>query len=182
MQQDSKRIPRNVELVVQSSAWRCYTDDEYKAKNIKLQEDISDCDILMGIKEVPKELLIPGKTYLFFSHTIKKQPHNRELLKTILSKNIRLIDYECMVDPQGNRVIGFGRFAGIVGAYNGLMAYGLKYNLYKLKPAHLSHDKKENLRLHLKIWRTLPNIQDLLLLHWRRLSELLMALAKLLAQ
>ena len=147
----------NVELVVQPSDWRCYTDAEYKTANVKIQEDISGCDILIGIKEVPKETLIPGKTYLFFSHTIKKQPHNRELLKTILSKNIRLIDYECMVDKDGNRVIGFGRFAGIVGAYNGLMAYGLKYNIYKLKPAHLCHDKKE-LFEHLKS-ANLPNIK-----------------------
>ncbi len=133
----------NAKLVIQPSDWRCYSNDEYKEKGIKVQEDISSCDILMGIKEVPKENLIPGKEYLFFSHTIKKQAHNRELLKTILSKKITLIDYECMVDPHGNRVIGFGRFAGLVGAYNGLMAYGLKYNIYKLKAAHLCHDKKE---------------------------------------
>src|ERR1051325_7366811 len=122
-----------------------------------MQEDISDCDILIGITEVPKSELIDGKTYLFFSHTIKKQPHNRELLRTILSKHIRLIDYETMVDPQGNRVIGFGRYAGIVGAYNGLMAYGMKYNLFKLKPAHLSHDKQE-LFEHLKS-ANLPKIK-----------------------
>ena len=113
------------------------------AAGITLKEDISDCDILMGIKEVPKHYLIPGKKYFFFSHTIKKQPHNRELLKTILEKKVQLIDYECLVDPNGNRVIGFGRFAGIVGAYNGLMAYGKKYSLFDLKPAHLCHDKKE---------------------------------------
>src|SRR5207253_3251383 len=85
----------------------------------------------------------PGKKYLFFSHTIKKQPRNKTLLQNILENKITLIDYECLVDPQGNRIIGFGRFAGIVGAYNGLMAYGKKYNLFDLKPANLCHDKKE---------------------------------------
>ncbi len=147
----------HVDLVVQSSEWRSYTDQEYKAEKITVKEDISDCDIMMGIKEVPKEALIPGKQYFFFSHTIKKQPHNRELLRTILSKKINLVDYECIVDAEGNRVIGFGRFAGIVGAYNGLMAYGMKYNLFKLKPVHLSHDKKEVFE-HLKS-ANLPNIK-----------------------
>lgn len=133
----------NVELVVQPSEWRAFKDEEYSHAGIKLQEDVSDCDILAGIKEVPKPKLLEGKKYLFFSHTIKKQPHNRELLREVLSKKITLVDYECLVDPNGNRVIGFGRFAGIVGAYNGLMAYGKKYHLFDLKPAHLSHDKKE---------------------------------------
>jgi hypothetical protein len=133
----------HVELVVQPSEWRAYKDEEYLFAGVKIQEDLQDCDILMGIKEVPKDKLIPNKKYVFFSHTIKQQPHNRELLRTIMQKQITLIDYECMVDQHGNRIIGFGRFAGIVGAYNGLMAYGKKYHLYDLKPAHLSHDKKE---------------------------------------
>lgn len=134
---------KNVELVVQPSDYRCYSNDEYLKAGVVLKEDISDCDILMGIKEVPKEKLLEGKKYLFFSHTIKKQPHNRELLRATLSKKIQLIDYECMVDPNENRIIGFGRYAGIVGAYNGIMAYGLKYKMFDLKPAHLSKDKKE---------------------------------------
>jgi saccharopine dehydrogenase (NAD+, L-lysine-forming) len=138
----SKEFP-NVELIIQPSEWRSFKDEEYVKAGVMLKEDVSDCDILIGIKEVPKQELIPGKKYLFFSHTIKKQPHNRELLRTILQKKITLIDYECMVDTNDNRIIGFGRFAGIVGAYNGLMAYGLKYHLYNLKPANLCHDKKE---------------------------------------
>lgn len=132
-----------VEIVIQPSEWRCFSDEEYAKAGIKFQEDVSDCDILLGIKEVPQPDLIRGKKYLFFSHTIKKQPHNRQLLQTILAKKITLIDYECLVDAHDNRIIGFGRFAGIVGAYNGLMAYGLKYHLFDLKPAHLCHDKKE---------------------------------------
>ncbi|CAN5570371.1 NAD(P)-dependent oxidoreductase [soil metagenome] len=134
---------QGVELIIQPSDWRAFKNEEYQNEGIALQEDVSDCDILIGIKEVPKQQLMEGKKYLFFSHTIKKQPHNKELLKTIIRKNITLVDYECLVDPNGNRVIGFGRFAGIVGAYNGLMAYGKKYHLFDLKPANESHDKKE---------------------------------------
>ena len=137
-----KEFP-GVEIVIQPCEYRCYKNEEYAAAGITLQEDVSDCDILMGLKEVPKQSLVSGKKYFFFSHTIKKQPHNKGLLKTILEKKVQLIDYECLVDPHGNRVIGFGRYAGIVGAYNGVMAYGKKYNLFDLKPAHLCFDKKE---------------------------------------
>jgi saccharopine dehydrogenase (NAD+, L-lysine-forming) len=133
----------HVEVVVQTSDWRAFKDDEYSAAGIAVTEDISSCDILLGIKEVPKSELIDGKTYLFFSHTIKKQPYNRALLQKLTEKKIQMVDYECLVDRQGNRIIGFGRYAGIVGAYNGVMGYGLKYNLFDLKPAHLCHDKKE---------------------------------------
>ncbi|MCX6292582.1 MAG: NAD(P)-dependent oxidoreductase [Bacteroidetes bacterium] len=152
----TKEFP-DVNLVVQPSDWRSFKNEEYEKAGIVLQEDMSDCDILIGIKEVPKPDLVPGKKYLFFSHTIKKQPHNRELLKMILAKKITLIDYECMVDTHNNRIIGFGRYAGIVGAYNGLMAYGLKYNLFNLKPAHLCHDKKE--LFHQLESANLPNIK-----------------------
>ena len=100
-----------------------------------------------------------GKKYCFFSHTIKKQPHNRELLRNIMEKKITLVDYECLVDLHDNRIIGFGRFAGIVGAYNGMMAYGLKYGLFKLKPAQMRHDKKELFEALDKI--NLPNIKNL---------------------
>ncbi len=136
----------DLELKVQPCSFRCYSDDEYRAHGIPLVEDLSDCDILMGIKEVPKDFLIENKKYLFFSHTIKKQSQNKGLLQAVIKKNIQLIDYECLTDKQEHRVIGFGRFAGIVGAYNGIMAYGLKYGLYDLKPAHLCHDKKELFR------------------------------------
>lgn len=133
----------SLQLVVQPSPHRCYTDEEYQRQGVQLQEDLSGCDLLMGVKEVPVERLIPGRKYLFFSHTIKKQEHNRGLLKAVLNKHIELIDYECLVDREGHRVIGFGRYAGLVGAYNGIMAYGLKYGLFELKPAHRCHDKKE---------------------------------------
>jgi saccharopine dehydrogenase (NAD+, L-lysine forming) len=134
---------KNLQLVVQPSNWRSYSDSEYDANGITLQENLADCDIIMGVKEVPKELLIEGKIYFFFSHTIKKQMHNQLLLKALVDSKIQMVDYECLVDQHGNRVIGFGRYAGIVGAYNGLMGYGKKYGLFDLKPAELCKDKKE---------------------------------------
>lgn len=121
-----------VEVVVEPSAIRSFTDEEYTDQGITLQEDLSDCDILLGVKEVPVSVLLPGKTYFFFSHTIKKQEHNRQLLQTILDKKIRLIDYEVITDQTGKRLIAFGRFAGMVGAHNGVMTYGLRTRAFHL--------------------------------------------------
>jgi saccharopine dehydrogenase (NAD+, L-lysine forming) len=133
----------NVEIVVQPSRIRCYTDEEYTFFGIPLQEDLSGCDVLMGVKEVPVDKLIPGKTYFFFSHTIKKQPHNQKLMKALIQKKITMVDYETLTDKRNNRIIGFGRYAGMVGAYNGILAYGLKYDLFRIKPAHQCRDKAE---------------------------------------
>ena len=133
----------NIEIYVQSSKFRCYSDKEYISNNISVSEDISFCDIFFGIKEVPSNNLIANKTYFFFSHTIKKQDYNRNLLKNIISLNIRMIDYEVLKFKDGKRILGFGRYAGIIGAYNGLLAYGLKTNLFDLKPAHLCLNRKE---------------------------------------
>jgi len=124
-----------IDLVVQPSAIRCFSDDLYEAQGIKLQEDLSDRDILFGVKEVPLGMLIEDKTYFFFSHTHKLQPYNRKLINAIIDKNIKMIDYECLVFPTGSRVLGFGRFAGIVGAYNGMIAYGKKYGTHDIKKA-----------------------------------------------
>jgi alanine dehydrogenase len=127
---------KNVQVVVQSSQVRCFRDEEYLKNGISVQEDISGCDVLLGVKEVPLNDLFPGKIYFFFSHTIKKQEYNRKLLQTILRKKIQLVDYEVLTDKNGFRIIGFGRFAGLVGAYNGLRALGLRRNIFDLKPAH----------------------------------------------
>ena len=108
-----------------------------------LIDDISDCDILFGIKEVPKEKLIANKTYLYFSHTIKEQEYNRDLLKKMIFLNIKMIDYEVLKNNDGSRILGFGRYAGIIGAYNGLLTYGLKKELYSLKPAYMCVNRKE---------------------------------------
>ncbi|RME33002.1 MAG: alanine dehydrogenase, partial [Deltaproteobacteria bacterium] len=107
-----------VDIVVEPSPIRAFRDEEYAALGIPLRTDLSDRDILLGVKEVPIEQLIPGKTYFFFSHTIKKQPYNRPLLQAILRKRIRLIDYEVLTDESGKRVIAFGYFAGMAGAHN----------------------------------------------------------------
>ncbi len=134
-----QRFPE-VTVVCQKSEFRCFKDSEFLELGIDVVEDVSDCDILMGIKEVPIANLLDNKTYLFFSHTIKKQPYNRKLLQAILKKNIRLIDYEALRDTQGNRLVAFGRFAGIVGAYNGLWAYGKRYDLFELRRAYQCFD------------------------------------------
>ena len=137
-----ERYP-DVEFFVQPSNFRCYSDDEYEYLNIPLKEDISDCDILMGVKEVDRRTLVYGKTYLFFSHVAKKQPYNREMFRDLADKNITLIDYEYLKTDKGQRVVAFGRFAGIVGAYNALIARGLKTNRFNLKPAYQCRDLEE---------------------------------------
>lgn len=139
----------NVEVVAETSPERCFTDEDYKAEGVNIQDDISNADILLGVKEVPIENLIPNKTYLFFSHTIKKQPYNRDLLREIINKNIKLVDYECLEWQRGGRVLGFGHFAGIVGAYNGLLTWGKKFTRYNLTPAH-ELKTYEVLKEHLK--------------------------------
>ncbi|MCX7728548.1 MAG: NAD(P)-dependent oxidoreductase [Bacteroidia bacterium] len=137
-----KQYPQ-VQIVVQPSKIRCYTDEEYISFGIPLQEDLSDCDVLMGVKEVPVDKLIPNKIYFFFSHTIKKQAHNQKLMHALIEKKITMIDYETLTDKNHNRIIGFGRYAGIVGAYNAIRGYGLKYDLFRLKPAYQCRDRSE---------------------------------------
>ncbi|PWH81789.1 alanine dehydrogenase [Algibacter marinivivus] len=129
-----KQFPEAV-FKVESSDIRVFPDTEYKNAGFEVAQDVSDCDVMIGVKEVPIESLIPNKKYFFFSHTIKKQPYNRKLLKAILEKNIELYDHETIVGPKGFRLIGFGRYAGIVGAYNGFRAWGLKYNSWNLPKA-----------------------------------------------
>ncbi len=125
----------HVQLVVEQSPNRCYTDAEYKQAGIKLVDDVADCDILLGVKEVPKAEILPGKTYLIFSHTHKKQPYNRELLRTFVQRNNRLVDYELLTNEQGIRVIAFGRFAGLVGAHNALLTWGKRTGKLSLERA-----------------------------------------------
>ena len=133
----------DVELVVQKSPIRKYKDQDYLNEGITLVDKVEDCDVLLGVKEVPIDQLIPNKKYFFFSHTFKKQPYNRKLLQAIIKKNIQLIDWETITNAKGERLIAFGRFAGIVGCYNGLLGYGLKNNSYVLKRAHLCEDRAE---------------------------------------
>ncbi len=133
----------NVEFFVQPSDLRCYADEEYDYLDIPLKEDLKECDILFGVKEVDKRLFIPGKTYMFFAHVAKKQPHNIEMFREMAARRITLVDYEYLTTEQGQRVVAFGRHAGIVGAYNGLRARGIKTNRFKLKPAYQCRDLDE---------------------------------------
>ncbi len=123
----------DVRVVVQHSEKRCYTDKEYERAGVEVTEDLSNCNLLLGIKEVPVDMLLEGKRYMFFSHTKKLQPANQKLFKALLDKKATLIDYECLEHEDGTRIIGFGFFAGIVGAHNGMMAYGNRTGAFKLQ-------------------------------------------------
>ncbi|WP_405410308.1 NAD(P)-dependent oxidoreductase [Maribacter sp. Asnod1-A12] len=130
------------EIIVESSPIRAYADDAYKALGVSVADEMNDCEVLLGVKEVPIDALIPNKKYFFFSHTIKKQPYNRDLLQAILEKNIEMYDHEVITNKQEQRVVAFGRYAGIVGAYNGFRAYGLKFNLFQLPKANDLEDQE----------------------------------------
>ena len=121
-----------VKIIVEPSPTRCFSDSEFEEEDVKLSHNLQSCDYLLGIKEVPIEQMIPHKTYFFFSHTIKKQIHNRPLLQAILDKKITLIDYEVLTDEYGQRLIAFGKFAGMVGAHNGILGHGLRTGKYTL--------------------------------------------------
>ena len=148
-----------VEICVASSEIRCYKDHEYEELGIPVMADVSHCDILLGIKEVPIAELVAQKIYLYFSHTIKEQPYNRDLLVAMLNKQIQMVDYEVLTDEKGNRVIAFGRYAGLVGAYNGIMAYGKRHQLFELKPAHECFDLAEMKAECRKIAEALPAVK-----------------------
>lgn len=133
----------DIQIKVQPSPHRCFPDMDYQQAGMELTEDLQDCTVLLGIKEVPVAQLITGKTYLFFSHTRKKQPSNRALLHAMMDKGITLMDYECLQHTDGQRIIGFGFFAGIVGAHNGMMAYGNRIGAYHLGRVAEVHDYRE---------------------------------------
>ncbi len=126
---------KEAELIVESSGVRVFNDKAYSDLGFNVLDNVSEAEVLIGVKEVPIEALIPNKKYFFFSHTIKEQPYNRELLKAILDKNITLYDHETIVNKQNKRLIGFGYYAGVVGAYNCFRAYGLKHNIFNLPKA-----------------------------------------------
>jgi len=147
----------DVKIIVQSSPDRCFSDREYLSAGVELKEYLGECDLLFGIKEVPVAQLIPGKTYLFFSHTKKKQPQNQKLLQAIIDKKITLIDYECLEHEDGQRIIGFGFFAGVVGAHNGMMAYGNRTGLFKLDRVYKQRSFRE--LIHNYFGLRLPNVK-----------------------
>jgi len=131
----------SAQLIIESSPIRAFTDMDYSSVGLDIVSDVSSAEVLIGVKEVPIEALIPNKSYFFFSHTIKKQPYNRNLLQAILDKNITLYDHETLVNKFHHRLIGFGYYAGVVGAYNGFRALGLKLNSFKLPKANTLVDR-----------------------------------------
>ena len=122
----------NARIIVEASDIRIFPDEAYREAGFEVKEDISEADVMFGVKEVPVDALLPNKKYFFFSHTIKKQPYNRKLLQAILSKNIELFDHETIVNNTNHRLIGFGYYAGLVGAYNGFRGLGLRDKLFNL--------------------------------------------------
>lgn len=144
-------------ILVQPSNHRCYTDSEYEQSGVILKEDLNGCNLLLGIKEVPVDMLLPNKTYMFFSHTKKKQPSNQKLMQAMVNKQITLIDYECLEHADGQRIIGFGFFAGIVGAHNGIMAYGNRTKAFTLERVFKQKDYRE--LIHTYFGLKLPNIK-----------------------
>jgi alanine dehydrogenase len=147
----------NVRIIVQQSAHRCFDDKEYSRVGVEVKKDVEEADIFFGIKEVPVKDIIEGKTYLFFSHTKKKQANNQKLFQTIIEKKITLIDFECFEHEDGQRIIGFGFFAGIVGAHNGMMAYGNRTKAFKLERVYQQKDFRS--LIHTYFGLKLPNIK-----------------------
>jgi len=133
----------NVELFIEKSPIRAFKDAEYESLGLTLVDDLSHVDVIFGVKEVNIEDLIPSKTHFFFSHTIKEQPYNHDLLQAVIDKNVQLIDYEVLTDANRRRLVGFGRYAGIVGTYNAFIAYGVRTGNYSLKPANQCADRNE---------------------------------------
>jgi saccharopine dehydrogenase (NAD+, L-lysine forming) len=154
------RESQKMQITVQSSEIRCFSDEEYRNAGFVPQASVGNADILLGIKEVPIDQLIADKTYFFFSHTIKKQPYNRKLLKAVVEKGIRLIDYEVITDEKGARLIAFGHFAGMVGAHNGLYAFGRKTGLFSLPRMNDCHDYADVKAYYRRL--TLPPIKIVL--------------------
>ena len=151
----------HVELVIQNSTNRCFKNNEYSDLGLTMVDDVSDCDILIGVKEVKIDSLIENKKYLFFSHTAKKQSYNKELLKSIISKKIQIIDYEYLTDENNIRQVAFGKWAGIVGAYNGLLGYTLREKQAPIKRANECFDMTEMLEEVKKV--TLPKNYKILI-------------------
>lgn len=145
------------DIIVQRSESRCFSDREYSMAGVTLADSLDDCDILLGIKEVPPQQVLENKTYLIFSHTCKKQAHNQKLLQTIIERGCTLIDYECLRHEDGQRIIGFGFFAGIVGAHNGIMAYGNRTGEFQLERVYRQKDFKT--LIHTYFGLKLPNIK-----------------------
>ena len=147
----------DVTVRVQTSPDRCFSDREYRSAGAEVVEDMEGCDVILGIKEIPIERIEPGKTHLFFSHTRKQQPYNRDMFRAIVERKATLIDYECLEHEDGARIIGFGFFAGIVGAHNGIMAYGIRTGTFHLERVYRQRSFRE--LIHTYFGLKLPNVK-----------------------
>ena len=141
---------KKLDIVVQTSGKRIFTDDEYSKAGAEISNDLKKCSVIFGVKEMPVEFFEADKTYVFFSHIIKGQKKNMPMLKRMMELKCNLIDYERVVDEQGKRIIFFGRYAGMAGMINSLWALGLRLknlgyssNLLRIRQAHTYHSLKE---------------------------------------
>ena len=146
-----------VKVIVQSSLTRCFTDKEYTAAGVEVKNELNECDILFGIKEVPADQLMAEKTYFIFSHTKKAQLHNQKMMQEMIRKKITLTDYECLAHEDGQRIIGFGFFAGIVGAHNGMMSFGKRTGTFHLTRVGDTRDYRQ--LIHTYFGLKLPKIK-----------------------
>ena len=151
-----KNFPE-IRILVQSSPHRCFTDKEYQKAGVEVVEDIAEADVFFGIKEVPILAIIPHKTYLLFSHTKKQQLYNQAMFHHMVANKITLIDYECLEHADGQRLLGFGFFAGVVGAHNGMMAFGERTGLYHLERVYIQHSFRQ--LIHTYFGLKLPKIK-----------------------
>lgn len=136
-------IKKNIDIVVQTSDKRVFSDQEYKSAGAKIVNDLSKCQVILGVKEIPESDYESGKTYVNFAHVVKGQSYNMPRLKKMMELGCNLIDYEKITDEQGKRIIFFGYHAGLAGMINSLWALGIRYAhlgittpFLKIKQAH----------------------------------------------
>ncbi|MDY7041954.1 MAG: hypothetical protein SVX38_13945, partial [Chloroflexota bacterium] len=122
------REEHGVEVWLQPSDIRVFSEEEYAQAGARVQEDISSCPVIFAVKEIPDYFFEPGKTYVFFSHTVKGQQYNMPMLRKMLSLGCTLIDYEKVTDERGRRLIFFGRHAGLAGMIDALWTLGQRLN------------------------------------------------------
>lgn len=141
---------KKLDIIVQTSSKRIFSDEEYIQAGAKISRDLKKCSVIFGVKEIPEQFFEPEKTYVFFAHVVKGQPYNMDMLRKMKELKCNLIDYEKVVDEQGKRLIFFGRYAGLAGMINSLWALGLRLresgyhsNLARLKQAHRYHSLTE---------------------------------------
>jgi len=128
-----KLVNKGINVILQPSPIRIFSDDEYIQAGATISEDLSICRLVLAVKEIPITFFEKGKTYVFFSHTIKGQDYNMPLLQAMMDKETQLIDYERIVDDKGRRLIFFGRHAGLAGVIDSLWAYGKRLNHEEIK-------------------------------------------------